>query len=162
MADKVLAQNQSTSHKHNSKPCQQKISPTQNIIPRLSLISVIETQEASKGQGKMAQAMASVSGLRGSSQAVLEGSLQLSGSTRLNVSTNARVAMARPGLSVRAQQMPAEPETSRRAMLGLVAVGLASGSFVQAVLAEPLPIKLGPPPPPSGGLREFFIISTCL
>ncbi|KAJ9169005.1 hypothetical protein P3X46_020476 [Hevea brasiliensis] len=96
----------------------------------------------------MAQAMASM--------AVLEGSLQFSGSTRLNVpSNNARVAISRPGLTIRAhQQVPssAEPEPSRRAVLGLVAAGLASGSFVQAVLAEVLPIKVGPPPPPSGGL----------
>uniref|UniRef100_A0A2N9FPU7 16 kDa subunit of oxygen evolving system of photosystem II n=1 Tax=Fagus sylvatica TaxID=28930 RepID=A0A2N9FPU7_FAGSY len=99
----------------------------------------------------MAQAMASMTGLRGSSQAVLEGSLQLSGSTRLNVNGNGRLAMTRSGLTIRAQQV-AEPETSRRAVLGLVAAGLASGSFVQAVLAEAKPIKLGPPPPPSGGL----------
>ncbi|NBH31917.1 hypothetical protein D3Z30_13395, partial [Staphylococcus warneri] len=36
--------------------------------------------------------------------------------------------------------------------LGLVAAGIVSGSFVQAVLAEAKPIKVGPPPPPSGGL----------
>ncbi|KAL9392624.1 hypothetical protein Peur_016544 [Populus x canadensis] len=103
----------------------------------------------------MAQAMASMAGLRGASQAVLEGSLQLSGSNRmLNVPSNTtRVAVARPGLTVRAQQqVSGELETSRRAMLGLVAAGLASGSFVQVVLADALPIKLGPPPPPSGGL----------
>ncbi|KAG6641537.1 hypothetical protein I3843_09G079600 [Carya illinoinensis] len=102
----------------------------------------------------MAQAMASMAGLRGSSQAVLDGSLRLSGSTRLNVNGNSRVvAMTLPGLTVRAQQqVPAEPETSRRAVLGLVAAGLASGSFVQAVLAEAKSIKVGPPPPPSGGL----------
>ncbi|GMY36964.1 oxygen-evolving enhancer protein 3-2, chloroplastic-like [Fagus crenata] len=99
----------------------------------------------------MAQAMASMTGLRGSSQALLEGSLQLSGSTRLNVNGNGRLAMTRSGLTIRAQQV-AEPETSRRAVLGLVAAGLASGSFVQAVLAEAKPIKVGPPPPPSGGL----------
>lgn len=101
----------------------------------------------------MAQAMASMAGLHGSSQAVLEGSLHLGGSSRLNiVGNNSRVAVTRQGLAIRAQQVPAEPETSRRAMLGLVAVGLASGSFVQAVLAEAKPIKVGPPPPPSGGL----------
>ena len=104
----------------------------------------------------MAQAMASMTGLRGSSQAVLEGSLQLSGSTRLNVNGNGRLAMTRSGLTIRAQQV-AEPETSRRAVLGLVATGLASGSFVQAVLAEAKPIKVGPPPPPSGGLRKSLI-----
>ncbi|CAK7350897.1 unnamed protein product [Dovyalis caffra] len=103
----------------------------------------------------MAQAMASMAGLRGTSQAVLEGSLQLGGSNRLlNVPSNTtRVAVPRPGLTVRAQQQASgEPETSRRAMLGLVATGLASASFVQVVLAEALPIKVGPPPPPSGGL----------
>ncbi|KAK6154665.1 hypothetical protein DH2020_008913 [Rehmannia glutinosa] len=98
----------------------------------------------------MAQAMASMTGFRGSSQAVLKGSLQLSGLTTANTS---RITMDRPAFSVRAQQQsPAETETSRRAMLGLVAVGIASGSFVQAVLAEAKPIKVGPPPPPSGGL----------
>ncbi|KAB5560514.1 hypothetical protein DKX38_005471 [Salix brachista] len=103
----------------------------------------------------MAQAMASMAGLRGTSQAVREGSLQLSGSNRLlNVPCNTtRVAVARPGLTVRAQQqLSGELETSRRAMLGLAAAGLASGTFVQAVLADALPIKLGPPPLPSGGL----------
>lgn len=102
----------------------------------------------------MAQAMASMAGLRGSShsQAVLEGSLQLSSPNRLNAPSNSRVAAARPGFTVRAQQASNEPETSRRAMLGLVAAGVASGSFVQAVLAEATPIKVGPPPPPSGGL----------
>jgi photosystem II oxygen-evolving enhancer protein 3 len=110
----------------------------------------------------MAQAMASMAsmaGLRGTSQAVLEGSLQLSGSNRLlKVPSNtARVAVALPGLTVKAQQqVSAEPETSRRGMLGLVAAGLASGSFVQAVLAAALPIKVGPPPAPSGGLRTFM------
>ncbi|KAF3450469.1 hypothetical protein FNV43_RR06552 [Rhamnella rubrinervis] len=98
----------------------------------------------------MAHAMASMAGLHGSSQAVLEGSL---GSTRLNIVGNTRVPVNRSGFTVRAaQQVPAEPETSRRAVLGLVAAGLATGSFVQAVLAEAKPIKVGPPPPPSGGL----------
>ncbi|KAG6394036.1 hypothetical protein SASPL_144612 [Salvia splendens] len=96
----------------------------------------------------MAQAMASMAGLRSSSQAVLEGSLQ---SNRLNSGGNAtRTATARTGFSIRAQQ--GENETSRRAMLGLVAAGIVSGSFVQAVLAEAKPIKIGGPPPPSGGL----------
>ncbi|KDP20229.1 hypothetical protein JCGZ_09861 [Jatropha curcas] len=99
----------------------------------------------------MAQAMASMAGLRGNSQAVLEGSLQLSGSTRLNVARNIRTVMVKPNFTVVSQQQ-AEPETSRRAALGLVAAGLASGSFVQAVLADAIPIKVGPPPPPSGGL----------
>lgn len=103
----------------------------------------------------MAHAMASMAGLRGSSQAVLEGSLQLSGSSRLSASGSARASLPRPGLVVRAHQGPAEPEASRRAVLGLVAAGLATGSFVQAVLADAKSIKVGPPPPPSGGLRKF-------
>ncbi|XP_038691257.1 oxygen-evolving enhancer protein 3-2, chloroplastic-like [Tripterygium wilfordii] len=106
----------------------------------------------------MAQAMASMAGLRGSSQVPLEGSFQMGGSTRLNNST---VALTRPGFTLRVQaqaqaqaqqQMPAEPETSRRAVLSLVAAGLGSGSFVQAVLAAAKSIPVGPPPPPSGGL----------
>ncbi|XP_062087448.1 oxygen-evolving enhancer protein 3-2, chloroplastic-like [Humulus lupulus] len=102
----------------------------------------------------MAHAMASMAGLHGSSQAVLEGSLQLSGSTRLNIVSNNRVLNNRTGFAVRAQQQGStDTETSsRRAVLGLVAAGLASGSFVQAVLAEAKSIKVGPPPPPSGGL----------
>ena len=104
----------------------------------------------------MAHAMASMAGLHGSSQAVLEGSLQLSGSGRLNIAGGSRVSVNRPGFTVRAQQGPAEPEiASRRAVLGLVAAGLAAGSFAQVVLAEAKPIKVGPPPPPSGGLRKW-------
>ncbi|XP_072956121.1 oxygen-evolving enhancer protein 3-2, chloroplastic-like [Typha angustifolia] len=104
----------------------------------------------------MAQAMASMAGLRGSSQAVLDGSLQLGGSSRLAAPGSNRLTANRTGFTVRAQQGPAEIEaqvqTGRRAMLGLVATGLAGGSFVKAVLAEAKPIKVGPPPPPSGGL----------
>ncbi|NP_001236541.1 Oxygen-evolving enhancer protein 3-2, chloroplastic [Glycine max] len=103
----------------------------------------------------MAQAMASMAGLRGSSQAVLEGSLQVSGSTRLNVGSGSRVASAtRAGFTVRVQQqqVSGEVQSSRRAVLSLVAAGLATGSFVQAVLADTKSIKVGPPPPPSGGL----------
>uniref|UniRef100_A0A0F7CZ94 16 kDa subunit of oxygen evolving system of photosystem II n=1 Tax=Pelargonium transvaalense TaxID=158603 RepID=A0A0F7CZ94_9ROSI len=96
----------------------------------------------------MAQAMASMSGL-------VQGSTFLGTSTRLN--TNARTAVPRSVFTVRAQQQHQatadQPETSsRRAMISLVATGLASASFVQAVLAEARPIKVGPPPPPSGGL----------
>ncbi|KAF2543879.1 hypothetical protein F2Q68_00029632 [Brassica cretica] len=52
------------------------------------------------------------------------------------------------------QQSEAAPETTRRSAIGLVAAGLAGGSFVQAVLADAVPIKIGPPPPPSGGLHN--------
>ncbi|CAA0835945.1 Oxygen-evolving enhancer protein 3-2-chloroplastic [Striga hermonthica] len=88
---------------------------------------------------------------RGSSQPVFDGSLR---SSRLSRTNAARICQARPGLRVGAQQQPSSVETepSRRAMLGLVAAGIASVSFVQAVLAEAKPIKIGPPPPPSGGL----------
>ncbi|URE23498.1 oxygen-evolving enhancer protein [Musa troglodytarum] len=104
--------------------------------------------------------MASMAGLRGLSQALLEGSLQLSGSSRLAVPRGNRVAAARPGLAVRAQQQAAtegdsSAHSSRRAVLGIVATGLAGGSFVKAVLADAKSIKVGPPPPPSGGLRKF-------
>ncbi|GMH05364.1 hypothetical protein Nepgr_007204 [Nepenthes gracilis] len=100
----------------------------------------------------MVQAMASMAGLRGNSQAVLEGSLHLSGSNRLSAPIGSRVAMPRSGVAVRAQQASTETETSRRALLGLLTVGLAAGSSVQAVLAVAKPIPVGPPPPPSGGL----------
>lgn len=97
--------------------------------------------------------MASMAGLLGSSQAVMEGSLQISGSGRFTTASSSKIALTRPNFSIRAQQGSAETETSRRAMLGLVAAGIATGSFVQAVLAiEAKPIKVGPPPPPSGGL----------
>ncbi|URE28719.1 receptor-like protein kinase [Musa troglodytarum] len=91
---------------------------------------------------------------------LLEGSLQLSGSSRLAVPRGNRVAAARPGLAVRAQQQAAtegdsSAHSSRRAVLGIVATGLAGGSFVKAVLADAKSIKVGPPPPPSGGLRKF-------
>ena len=104
----------------------------------------------------MAQAMASMAGLRGSTQAVLEGSLQISGSNRLSGPISTRIAVPKTGLIVRVQQVSAEStETSRRAVLSLVAVGIASGSFVKAVLADAKPIAIGPPPPPSGGLRMY-------
>ncbi|KAK9133589.1 hypothetical protein Scep_013117 [Stephania cephalantha] len=105
----------------------------------------------------MAQAMASMAGLRANSQPVLEGTLQLSGPTRLTLpSGSARLGVGRSGSSftiIRAHHGKSEGEAaSRRAVLGLVATGLASGSFVKAVLAEAKSIKVGPPPPPSGGL----------
>ena len=54
--------------------------------------------------------------------------------------------------------MSSDVETSRRAVLGLVAAGLASGSFVQVVLADAIPIKVGPPPPPfSGRVSSSFL-----
>lgn len=66
--------------------------------------------------------------------------------------------MARPGCVVRAQQVSYEnTETSRRAMLGLVATGLASATFAKDVLAAATSIKVGPPPAPSGGLRKSTV-----
>uniref|UniRef100_A0A7N0UCF9 16 kDa subunit of oxygen evolving system of photosystem II n=1 Tax=Kalanchoe fedtschenkoi TaxID=63787 RepID=A0A7N0UCF9_KALFE len=95
----------------------------------------------------MAQAMTSMSGLRGSSQAVLDGSL---GSNRLIPASGRLVSMNRSSLVVKASAD--STETGRRAVLGLVSLGLATGTFVQAVLAEAKKIPIGPPPPPSGGL----------
>ncbi|XP_068667983.1 oxygen-evolving enhancer protein 3-2, chloroplastic-like [Aristolochia californica] len=106
----------------------------------------------------MAQAMASMAGLRGSSQAVLDGSLHIGGSRSFNAAGSGRLAVNRSGFgTIRAQQVPAESsdavvQSSRRAILGLVAAGIASGSFVKAVLADAKSIKVGPAPLPSGGL----------
>lgn len=101
----------------------------------------------------MAQAVTSMAGLRATSQGVLEGSLQINGSNRWNIS-RVTVGSQRTGLVVRAQQNDSVPESSRRSVIGLVAAGLAGGSFVKSVFAEALSIKVGPPPPPSGGLRK--------
>lgn len=102
----------------------------------------------------MAQAVTSMAGLRGASQAVLEGSFQNNGSNRLNIS-RATVRSQRTGLVIRAQQNESVPESSRRSVIGLVAAGLVGGSFVKSAFAtEALAIKVGPPPPPSGGLRK--------
>ncbi|CAM8893631.1 unnamed protein product [Rhodiola kirilowii] len=96
----------------------------------------------------MAQAMASMSGLRGSSQAVLDGNL---GSNRLiGAASSNRLPLTRSSLVIKAQAD--STETSRRAVIGLVSLGLTSGTFVQAVLADAKKIPVGPPPPPSGGL----------
>ncbi|PKU62730.1 Oxygen-evolving enhancer protein 3-2, chloroplastic [Dendrobium catenatum] len=108
----------------------------------------------------MAQAMASMAGLRGSSQKVLEGSLQRSGGSRFEGPASLRVAgCGRAGLSViKSQGLPAETEaqSGRRAMLGLFTAGVSGVAFVNRVLAEPKLIKIGPPPAPSGGLRRFL------
>ncbi|OVA13154.1 Photosystem II PsbQ [Macleaya cordata] len=104
----------------------------------------------------MAQAMASMAGLSGFPQAVFEGSLRLSGSNRLSVVSNVPVNVSRSDFTVRSEQKPLEIEStaqsSRRSLLGLLAAGLTTGSFVQTVLADARSIKVGPPPPPSGGL----------
>ncbi|CAM8898207.1 unnamed protein product [Rhodiola kirilowii] len=92
--------------------------------------------------------MASMSGLRGSSQAVLDGNL---GSNRLiGAASSNRLPLTRSSLVIKAQAD--STETSRRAVIGLVSLGLTSGTFVQAVLADAKKIPVGPPPPPSGGL----------
>lgn len=104
----------------------------------------------------MSQAMTSMASLLGSSKAVMEGSLQLSGSTRLSTGSCNRVTVGRPVFSVGAQQLSFETETSRRAVLGVAAVGLSVGFFAKDVLAAANSIKIGPPPPPSGGLRKIY------
>ncbi|CAM8887579.1 unnamed protein product [Rhodiola kirilowii] len=94
--------------------------------------------------------MASMSGLRGSSQAVLDGNL---GSSRLIGAASSNrlpLPLTRSSLVIKAQAD--STETSRRAVIGLVSLGLTSGTFVQAVLADAKKIPVGPPPPPSGGL----------
>lgn len=107
----------------------------------------------------MSGAMTSMASLLGSSNAVLEGSLQFSGSTRLSSAASCtRVTLAPPVFSVRAQQMSFDTETSRRAVIAVVA-GFGVGSFARDVLAAANSIKIGPPPPPSGGLRKIFVVS---
>ncbi|KAL0407111.1 UNVERIFIED_CONTAM: Oxygen-evolving enhancer protein 3, chloroplastic [Sesamum latifolium] len=66
-----------------------------------------------------------------------------------------RIALAKPGLRVRAQQQGSAEtaETSRRAMLGLLAAGMASGSFAQTVLAE----SISTSPPVSDKMRRKYI-----
>ncbi|BAF21825.1 oxygen-evolving enhancer protein 3, chloroplastic [Oryza sativa Japonica Group] len=86
----------------------------------------------------MAQAMASMTGLSQGVQ-LPAGPRRAGGRSRLAV--------------VRADAAAADVQTGRRAVLGLVATGIAGGALAQAALAEAAkPIKLGPPPPPSGGL----------
>ncbi|CAK9880119.1 unnamed protein product [Sphagnum jensenii] len=115
----------------------------------------------------MANAVASMAGLRGASQAVLEGALS---STRVpshksssSSSSSSRVfgASGAAGKSilvaVRAQQNE-EPETvsqsSRRSVLGLLAVSVAASTLVkqEAAQAEVASIPIEGPPPLSGGL----------
>lgn len=105
----------------------------------------------------MSEAMTSMASLLGSSKAVMEGSLQLSGSTRLSTGGCNRVTVARPVFNVKAQQLSFETETSRRAVLSVVAAGLSVGFFPKDVLAAANSIKIGPPPPPSGGLRKIYV-----
>ncbi|KAL0321169.1 UNVERIFIED_CONTAM: NAD(P)H:quinone oxidoreductase [Sesamum radiatum] len=93
----------------------------------------------------MALVVTSSAGFCGSSQAVQEGSLRLSGSGRLSMTKTNSIPSARAGFTVRAQQQsPPETDTSRRSMLGLLAAGFASTSFVETVLADtkiPLPVR---------------------
>jgi hypothetical protein len=83
----------------------------------------------------MAQAMASMTGL---SQGVLP---------------SRRVGRARA--AIRASAAEGEAVAGRRAVLGLVATGVVGGAFSKAVHAETVKtIKVGAPPPLSGGLRK--------
>ncbi|KAK4386658.1 NADPH:quinone oxidoreductase [Sesamum angolense] len=111
----------------------------------------------------MALAAASTAGFCGSPQAVLQGSLQLRdlSSGRLSMAKANRMPFAGPGgLAVRAEQQQSLAEsaaTSRRAMLGLVAAGIASGSLVQTVLAETKEPLVGTPGAFSGILKPVKI-----
>jgi hypothetical protein len=83
----------------------------------------------------MAQAMAAMTGL---SQGALP---------------RRRVGRART--AIRASAAEGEAVAGRRAVLGLVATGVVGGAFSQAVHAETVKtIKVGAPPPLSGGLRK--------
>ncbi|XP_051136331.1 oxygen-evolving enhancer protein 3-1, chloroplastic-like [Andrographis paniculata] len=95
----------------------------------------------------MSQVMASLSNtFLGSSQSVAD----------LTAAPSPTRSSSAPLISIRAHHhIPADTDPSRRrALLGLAAAGIASASFVQAVLADvkAKSIKIGPPPPPSGGL----------
>lgn len=70
--------------------------------------------------------------------------------TLTNAASNASVTLSKTHPVVKAQADSSE--TSRRTVIGLVSLGLISGTFVQAVLADAKKIPVGPPPPPSGGL----------
>uniref|UniRef100_A0A0F7GZX6 Photosystem II subunit Q-2 n=1 Tax=Apostasia odorata TaxID=280455 RepID=A0A0F7GZX6_9ASPA len=107
----------------------------------------------------MAQAMASMAGLGSSSPAVMEGSLQLTGGSRLVAPpSSVRVPVSRAGLVVirahaQSGQGEGDSQSGRRAVLGLVSAAIAGSSFASGIVyAQPKPIKIGPPPPPSGGL----------
>jgi hypothetical protein len=109
--------------------------------------------------GEMANAVASMAGLRGASQVVLEGAFVISSSTRVPSRSNSsgrRVgASGKPGVvAVRAQQSE-EGEISaqsRRSVLGLLAASVAASALVKEAQAAPTSIKIEGPPPLSGGL----------
>ncbi|KAL0289102.1 UNVERIFIED_CONTAM: Oxygen-evolving enhancer protein 3, chloroplastic [Sesamum angustifolium] len=104
--------------------------------------------------------MSTTAGFCGSSHAVLAGNLQFSGSSsRLNMAKTNRIAFAKSSLKVRAQQQGSAEtaKTSRRAMLGLLAAGMASGSFVQTVLAESNSTPLATPTALSGTMSAKAI-----
>lgn len=113
--------------------------------------------------GEMANAVASMAGLRGASQVVLEGAFVISSSTRVPSRSNSsgrRVgASGKPGVvAVRAQQSE-EGEISaqsRRSVLGLLAASVAASALVKEAQAAPTSIKIEGPPPLSGGLRTSW------
>jgi hypothetical protein len=89
---------------------------------------------------EMAQAMASMTGL---SQGVLP-------SRRADSRTRTAVVIVRASA-----EGDAVAQAGRRAVIGLVATGIVGGALSQAARAETVKtIKIGAPPPPSGGLRE--------
>ncbi|CAM6022203.1 unnamed protein product [Sphagnum balticum] len=107
----------------------------------------------------MANAVASMAGLRGASQVVLEGAFVISSSTRVpsrsNISGRRVGASGKPGVvAVRAQQSE-EGEIcaqSRRSVLGLLAASVAASALVKEAQAAATLIKIEGPPPLSGGL----------
>ncbi|XP_040381614.1 oxygen-evolving enhancer protein 3, chloroplastic [Oryza brachyantha] len=97
----------------------------------------------------MAQAMASMTGL---SQGVLPAGAASRGRAGRS---SGRIAAGAVVVRASAAEGGDVIQTGRRAVLGLVATGVAVGgaALAQAALAEPAKsIKVGPPPPPSGGL----------
>jgi Oxygen evolving enhancer protein 3 (PsbQ) len=138
-----------STYPNNFRPDKAQLHPfLQKYNPSFRFPREIVTRNKQKKKA-MAQAMASMTGL-------------LDGTCSSRLLSGKRVLTGRAGFIVRAQQTPVESETvaqtSRRAALGLIAAGLTGGTFAKAVFAEARSIKIGPPPPPSGGLSKHYQI----
>ncbi|KAJ0983313.1 hypothetical protein J5N97_011568 [Dioscorea zingiberensis] len=94
------------------------------------------------------ETVAYMTGLRGSG--VVEGSLQLMGASRLPLPATTRWETAKKAHACSPEPNRAIPVAE--VMLGLVAAGLAGGSFVKAVLAD---AKIHQAQPSSSSLRQF-------